>query len=171
MVIEQGFFVYFLENSKEMLYRPKNRKLEKLIQKYDKEKQIVFVSQASSNMCWARLMCKFVLDQGYVPVNYFTVFGHFVHELADLETMIDSVNSLIVRCNQLWAFGEISEGMWYEIKMCKKLGIPVKYFSIERIPHEIKETTEKELSYQDKFEEKIRKFKKFTYLNKLTITD
>lgn len=144
-----------------MLYKPKTNKLKSNIKEYDKGKQIVFISQAKENMCWARRFCKYVLDNGYVPVNYFTVFSNFVHEIANLETMIDSINSLIVRCDQLWAFGEISEGMWFEIKMCKDLGIPVRYFSITKLPKKIVEISENKLVYQRKFKTKMKKSKKF----------
>lgn len=149
-----------------MLYQPKNNSLNKQIHKYDKGRKVVFVSQAAVNMCWARLICKFVIEKGHSPVNYFTAFGHFVHELADQQTMIDSINSLIVRCDELWAFGEISEGMWYEIKMCKELGIPVRYFDIELLPKRIKEIREKQVKYLRKFKKRIDKYKKYTEITK-----
>gem|GEM_PF-883884 len=150
-----------------MLYQTRNKKLNIQIKKYDKGKKVVFISQAAVNMCWARLICRFVINKGFAPVNYFTAFGHFVHELADQQTMIDSINSLIVRCDELWAFGEISEGMWYEIKMCKELGIPVKYFDIECLPKNIKQINDKQVKYLRRFEEKIRKFKKYVPIIKL----
>lgn len=146
-----------------MIYKAKSQKIAEKIVKFDKGKKVVFVSQASINMCWARMLCKYVLDQKHVPVNYFTVFANFVHEIADLETMIDSINSLIVRCDELWAFGEISEGMWYEIKMCLELGIPVKFFSISKLPDEIVEIEASEVNYTPKFtkvlNENSKKFK------------
>ncbi len=150
-----------------MLYKPSTQQLAKKIGKYDKGKKLIFVSQASINMCWARMLCKFVLEKNHVPVNYFTVFGHFVHELADLSTMIDSINAIIVRCDELWAFGEISEGMWFEIKMCKKLGIPLKYFSIDKLPKKIYEIDENDVKYLDKFKIKIDKYKNFVPINQL----
>jgi hypothetical protein len=150
-----------------MLYNPLNKIIENKIKKYSKDKKIIFVSQSSSNICWTRLICKFVLSKGHVPVNYFTVFFNFVHEIADLKTMIDSINSLIVRCDELWSFGEISEGMWYEIGMCKDLKIPIKYFNIEKLPNKIKEIKENEVKYSDKFSIKMKKFKKFKPINKL----
>jgi hypothetical protein len=150
-----------------MLFQPLDKNLEKAIRKYDKGKKVIFVSQAAVNMCWARLICKYVIKKGHVPVNYFTAFGHFVHEIADLSTMIDSINSLIVRCNELWAFGEVSEGMWYEIKMCKELGIPVKYFCIQKLPKGIRRISEKEVKYTRELGRKIQRFKKFVPIYKL----
>lgn len=150
-----------------MLYLPKSKKIEKQIDKYAKGKEVIFVSQAAVNMCWSRLICKFVLKRGFVPVNYFTAFGHFVHELADQETMIDSINSLVLRCDELWVFGEISEGMWYEIKMCKEVGIPVKYFDIDSLPNKTTEIQEDEVRYLRKFREKIKRYKKFSLISNL----
>lgn len=150
-----------------MLFQPLNKKLKKVLRKYDRGKKVIFVSQAAVNMCWARLICKYVIKKGHVPVNYFTAFGHFVHEIADLSTMIDSINSLIVRCDQLWAFGEVSEGMWYEIKMCKELGIPVKYLCIQKLPKGIRKISEKEVKYTREFGRKIKRFKKFVPVHKL----
>ncbi|MDD3648114.1 MAG: NUDIX hydrolase [Candidatus Dojkabacteria bacterium] len=151
------------------VFVPKDSITKKLIEKYGKDKRVIFVSQAAVNMCWARLICKFVIEKGHAPVNYFTAFGHFVHELADQQTMIDSINSLIVRCDELWAFGEISEGMWFEIKMCKELGIPVRYFNIEYLPKSIKPINEKQVKYLRKFQKKIAKYKKYVPIEKLRI--
>lgn len=112
-------------------------------------------------MCWARLICRYVLEKRHVPVNYFTAFAHFVHEIADLQTMIDSINSLIVRCDELWVFGEVSEGVWFEIKMCGELGMPVKYFCIEELPEEVREIKQEEVKYTKKFKKKINEENKF----------
>ncbi len=116
-------------------------------------------------MCWARKLCQYVIEKGLVPVNYFTVYSNFVHELASLQTMIDCINTLIVRCDYLWVFGEISEGMWHEIKMCKELGIPVRYFSIEKLPEEINEITEDKAIYTPKFEKKMKEDLSFYPVN------
>lgn len=143
------------------------QKLKMVRHKYDKGKKVIFASQAAVNMCWAKLICKYVIKKGHVPVNYFTSFMHFVNEIADFSTMIDSINSLIVRCNELWAFGEVSEGMWYEIKMSKELGLPVKYFSIQKLPKGVREISENEVKYTREFGRKIKRFKKFVPIHKL----
>ena len=150
-----------------MIYKIKGKKLERKVRKYDKGNKVIFISQASANMCWARLICKFVIGEGHVPVNYFTSFGHFVHEIADLQTMIDSINSLIVRCDELWAFGKVSEGMWFEIKMCKELGLPIRYFCIKKLPGKIVETEAKDLKYLKKFRLKVEKDNKFVPIEEL----
>lgn len=150
-----------------MLYKPLDKKFAKKINKYDKGQKVIFVSQAKANMCWARLICKFVLEKGHVPVNYFTAFGHFVYELANQQTMIDAINSLVVRCDELWAFGEISEGVWFEIKMCKELGIPVRYFCIQELPERIKEISETEVEYLKDFREEMENNSKFRPISEL----
>jgi len=150
-----------------MLYELQNTQLNKKVNKFDKNKKIIFASQAKENMCWARLICKFILDKGHVPVNYFTVYGNFVYELADQKTMIDSINSLILRCDELWAFGEISEGMWFEIKMCYELGIPVRFFKINKLPKSIKEIEIDEVKYTEKFNKKIKNTKKFVAIENI----
>ena len=65
--------------------------------------------------------------------------------------MIDSVNSVILRCDELWVFGEVSEGVWYEVRMCKDMNIPIRYFSIYNLPDTIQEIMESEVSYTQKF--------------------
>lgn len=150
-----------------MLFQVKDKQLKNKINKYDKNNKVVFASQAAINMCWARMICKYILDQGFVPVNYFTAFGHFVHELADQQKMIDSINSLIVRCDELWVFGDISEGMWHEVKMCKELGIPIHYYCIKELPGDINEISENDVRYHYKFLSKIKKKNKYKRINKL----
>jgi len=47
---------------------------------------------------------------------------------------------LLAKCDELWAFGgQISHGMFEEIEVAKKIGIPIK--RITKLDFEIKEET------------------------------
>jgi hypothetical protein len=39
--------------------------------------------------------------------------------------------AVLGRCDQLWAFGEIPDGMLVELEHAKKRGIPVRYFDAD----------------------------------------
>lgn len=111
------------------------------------DKKLVFCSQSRYYMFASELICKFVIDSGYVPINSFTNFGYFLHELVSRHDIVENINNIINNCHELWVFGPITEGVAMEIEMCKKLGKPIKYFDIteDEKPCLIKEVTEQKL--------------------------
>ncbi len=44
------------------------------------------------------------------------------------------------RCDEIWVFGAVSNGVLAEIQIANEQGKPVRYFMIEK-PHKIVETT------------------------------
>jgi len=76
------------------------------------------------------LICKFVLEQGAIPVNPFCTFGYYLYEMVDRNLVRNANNNLLKRCDELWVFGEISDGVLVEIQMFKSLRRPIKFFDI-----------------------------------------
>lgn len=58
------------------------------------------------------------------------MFSYFLLDTVDREELICANNDLIMRSDELWIFGEISDGVDEEIKLAKKLDMPTKYFSV-----------------------------------------
>ena len=60
------------------------------------------------------------------------VFDYFLLDTIDRDEVRSGNNTLLKRSDELWVFGDISNGVLAEIKMAKSLNMPVKYFTIEK---------------------------------------
>ena len=108
------------------------------------KKKIVFTAQSAKNFHLRMLICKFVFEKGCVPVNPFNTFGYYLYELVDRNLVRNANNNLLQRSDELWVFGELSDGVVAEIKMFKTLNKPIRYFDISQIPTKIKEIKQKD---------------------------
>lgn len=113
------------------------------------EKPLVYTAQSCKNFHQRMLICKHVFEMGAVPINPFNTFGYYLYELVDRNLVRNGNNNLMKRCDQIWVFGEVSDGVLAEVKMFKKLGKPVKYFDISGLPKSVKEIKEDEVVLED----------------------
>ena len=119
------------------------------------EKKIVFTALSCKNFHQRMLICKHVFEQGVIPINPFNLFGYYLYELVDRDLVRNANNNILKRCDELWVYGEISDGVLAEIQMFKKLGKPIRFFDISNLPKQIKEISKDELI----FEEGLEKYK------------
>lgn len=82
----------------------------------------------------------FVLEKGGVPLNPFMVFDYFLLDAVDRDIVREGNNNLVKRCDEIWVFGAVSNGVLAEIQIAHEQGKPVRYFAIEK-PHKIIEST------------------------------
>ena len=113
------------------------------------EKKLVFTAYSCRNFHKNMLISKFVFDSGAVPVNPFTNFGYYLYELVERDVVRNGNNNLLKRCDELWVFGEIADGVLAEIQMYKKLERPIRYFDISDMPRNVFEITAKDLVFED----------------------
>lgn len=106
-----------------------------------KKKKVVYTAQSAKNFHQRMLICKFVFEQGAVPVNPFNLFGYFLYELVDRDLVRNGNNNILERCDELWMFGDVSDGMLAEMRMFADTGKPVRFFDISRLPGKITATT------------------------------
>jgi hypothetical protein len=112
-------------------------------------KKVVFTAQSCRNFHQRMLICKFVFEQGAVPVNPFNLFGYYLYELVARDLVRNANNNLLSRCDELWIFGEISDGVLAEIRLFRKSGKPMRFFNISGLPETIKEIAKQELVFED----------------------
>ena len=117
------------------------------------EKKVVFTAQSCKNFHQRMLICKHAFEQGAIPINPFNVFGYYLYELVDRDLVRNGNNNLMKRCDELWAYGEISDGVLAEIQMFKRLGKPIRFFDISNLPKEVKEISKDELIFEDEVKE------------------
>jgi len=117
------------------------------------DNKVVFTAQSCKNFHQRMLICKHVFEQGAVPVNPFNLFGYYLYELVDRNLVRNGNNNLMKRCDELWVYGEISDGILAEIQMFKQLGRTIRFFDISKLPREVKEISKEELVFEDELKE------------------
>jgi len=73
---------------------------------------------------------KYVLENNGVPLNPFMIHDYFLLDTIKRDKVRASNNMLVRKADELWVFGEISDGVMSEIKLAKKLKKPIRYFEI-----------------------------------------
>lgn len=119
------------------------------------EKKIVFTALSCKNFHQKMLICKHAFEQDVIPINPFNLFGYYLYELVERDLVRNANNNIMKRCDELWVYGEISDGVLAEIQIFKKLGKPIRFFDISNLPNKIREIPKDELI----FEEKLDKYK------------
>lgn len=117
------------------------------------EKKVVFTAQSCKNFHQRMLICKHAFEQGVIPINPFNVFGYYLYELVERDLVRTGNNNLMKRCDELWVYGEISDGVLAEIQMFKRLDKPIRFFDISKLPKEVKEISKDELIFEDEVKE------------------
>lgn len=90
---------------------------------------------------------KFVLEKNGVPLNPFMIHEYFLLDTVDRDKIRESNNTLVARADELWVFGEVSNGVAAEIALAKKLEKPIRYFTVIE-SKEIKEIGEKDAIWE-----------------------
>lgn len=73
---------------------------------------------------------KFVLENGGVPLNPFMIHEYFLLDTVDRDVIRESNNTLVKRCDEIWVFGKVSDGVMAEIELAAQSGKPVRYFAV-----------------------------------------
>ena len=98
--------------------------------KLSTQQKVVFAAMSKQNFYLREHIVKFILEQDYTPTCAFMMFSYFLLDTVDREALIRANNDLIRRSDELWVFGDLSDGVREEISLATKLGIPVKFFTI-----------------------------------------
>ena len=102
----------------------------------DGDKPLVYTAMSKHYFYFRMYISCYVLERGMVPLNPFMLFDYFLLDRIDRDLVRNANNSIVVRSDQIWVFGPISNGVLAEILLAKKMNKPIKYFKIEK-PHKI----------------------------------
>ncbi len=100
-------------------------------------KQLIYCALSNKNFYWRAHITKFVLDEGHVPIVPAMMFDYYLLNTVPKETVRESFNNLIVRCDQMWVFGNLSLGVKVQIGIAKRLRKPVRYYDITDLPYRL----------------------------------
>lgn len=110
---------------------------------------VVFTAQSKLNFYCRDAVCEFVFKQKAIPLNPFRVFEYFLHDRVDRDMVRQGNNNLIRLSDELWVFGEtIADGVLFEIQYARKLGKPIRFFTIDNRAERIREISVAKLTFE-----------------------
>jgi hypothetical protein len=92
---------------------------------------VVFAAHAAETAYLSTKICAYVLRRGAVPVDPFMSLGYFLYDMVEKDLVRRANNNLIMRCDELWVFGEPSDGVLAEIALATSLEKPVRRFDLD----------------------------------------
>jgi hypothetical protein len=110
---------------------------------------IVFTAQSKRFFYCRDAVCQYVFDRNHAPVNPFRAFEYFLSERVDHDRVREANNALVLRADQLWVFGQqLADGVLAEVQLAAQHGKPIRFFSIDPRPEEIRELDIPELTFE-----------------------
>jgi len=113
------------------------------------KKKLIFTAQSARNFHQRMLSCRYVFEQGGVRLNPFMMFGYYLYELVERNAVRNGNNNVLAHCDEMWVFGDISDGVAAEIEMAEQQGKPLRYFDISGLPEKIIETNRERLPVEE----------------------
>jgi hypothetical protein len=98
--------------------------------RFKKTYPLVYPAYSKRNFYLQTHISQFCLDAKVVPLNPFMLFRYFLGDSVTRESVYLANNNIVRICDEVWAFGEISDGVLAEIKLKSDQGKPVQYFKI-----------------------------------------
>ena len=74
-------------------------------------------------------------------------FNYFLLDAVDRNLIREGNNNLVKRCDEIWVFGAVSNGVLAEIHIANEQAKTVRYFAIEK-PHKIIEITKDKIEME-----------------------
>lgn len=128
-------------------------------------RQLVYTAMSKHYFCYRMHISQFVLEQGKAPLNPFMLFDYFLLDSVDRNSIRDANNSIVLRSDQVWVFGPVSNGVLAEIVLAKKTDKPISYFMIEK-PRKITPIPESAVE----MENEVKQFKSLICSSSLCIS-
>ena len=98
--------------------------------RFKKTYPLVYPAYSKRNFYWQMHISKFCLEKKVVPLNPFMLFRYFLGDAVERKLVYLGNNNIVRISDELWVFGEVSNGVLAEIKLTKDKGGKIKYFKI-----------------------------------------
>ena len=131
-----------VKNAEDILERifaptPKASAAEQAERALRRPKQLIYCALSNRNFYWRQHITKFMLDEGQVPIVPFMLFDYYLVHTVPKDVVREAFNNLIVRCDQMWVFGNPSLGVKVQIGIAKRLKKPIRYYDITDMPYRV----------------------------------
>lgn len=116
------------------------------------DRPLVYTAMSKHLFYFRMFISSYVLKNGGVPLNPFMVFDYFLLDTVDRDMVREGNNNLVKRCDEIWVFGAVSNGVLAEIQIANEQGRRVRFFAVENskdIIETTKETVELEAEVAD----------------------
>lgn len=110
--------------------------------------RVVFTAQSKAYFYCRDVICQYVFENGFLPLNPFRVFDYFLSDRVDRDLIRRGNNQLIKMCDELWVFGNIADGVLFEIASAINQGKKIRFFSVGTKVEDIKEIDPKDLTFE-----------------------
>lgn len=117
-------------------------------------KSLVYTAMSKHLFYYRMHISKYVIENHKVPLNPFMIFEYFMLDCVNRDLIREGNNNLVMKSDEVWVFGSVSNGVLAEIKIAKEMNKPIKYFKIEK-PHKIISISKEEVE----MEEEVKSFK------------
>lgn len=98
-------------------------------------------------------ICKYVFEQNAIPINPFNLYGYFLYDMVERNRVRNANNNILRRCDELWVFGEISDGVLSEIICFRELNKNIRFFDLSKLPDEIVGITPEDVIFENDLEQ------------------
>lgn len=109
---------------------------------------VVFTAQSKKDFYCRDAICQFVFEHGCLPVNPFRLFGYFLDDRVDRDTIRRGNNQMISSADELWVFGDIANGVLFEIASALRQHKKLRFFTVATRASEIKELPLDEIKFE-----------------------
>lgn len=89
-----------------------------------------FSGDMERNTRKAQGYCRFAISEGYLPLAPHLHYPQFLddEDIEERELGLHFALVLLGKCEELWVFDKVSEGMAEEIAKAKRRNMPIRYF-------------------------------------------
>jgi hypothetical protein len=95
------------------------------------QRPLIFTAHAAETAHLRERVCAFVLRAGGVPVNPWMMGGYFLYGLVEKDDVRRANNNLLMRSDELWVFGPVSDGVEVEVEWARRHDVPVRWFDLD----------------------------------------
>src|SRR5438874_7480044 len=113
---------------------PEASPLEQLEETLRHPRKLIYIAISNRNFYWRMQITKFVLDEGYVPINPFMLFDYYLLHTVPKILVREAMNNLLARCDEVWVFGRLSLGVKVQMGIAKRLRKPMRFYDIADLP-------------------------------------
>lgn len=97
---------------------------------------LIYTAMSKHLFYYRMHISKYVLEQDKTPLNPFMLFDYFLLDSVDRDAVRKANNSIVLRADEIWVFGPISNGVLSEILLAQQANKKIRYFQIKK-PHNI----------------------------------
>ncbi len=125
--------------------------------RFKKSYPLIYPAYSKRNFYLQMHISQFCLNKHVVPLNPFMLFRYFLGDTVSRSEVYVANNNIVRICDEVWAFGEISDGVLAEIKMKRDNKQTVRYYKINSgFPVDFRRSSGKTMPFEDKALEPYR---------------